>query len=366
MGASLESFNNERATASTNKTSSTESRCDKCKNETVIKLAYGPHNFCEKHFTRFFENRFKKTIRKYKLLKSKEKILVALSGGKDSVILLHLLHKFYNKSNTIEALIIDEGVKNYRDKSVKVAVKNCEERDIKYKVVSFASEFDVTNDEIMPLILKNDKLGGTCAYCGTMRRTLMNKYAKEMGADKLATGHNMDDETQSFIMNVFNNDFKRLKRTGANAGVVEHEGFVKRIKPLYETPEKEIIAYCIYNEIEHYSEVCCPYSWTAKRNEFREMLNNFENRFPGTQFSIMRFNEQLKENLEPSEKQKKELKNQMKKCKKCGEPTDKEYCKTCEMIVTLKNEKKKQTKTKKRNVEKYNTKLTCHSTKYGE
>ncbi len=337
--------------------------CDKCSKKSVINLAYGPHKFCQTHFNKFFENRFKKTIRKYKLLNSKEKILVALSGGKDSVVLLHLLNKFYKKSNTILALIIDEGVKGYRDKSVKVAIDNCKLFNIEYKVVSFEKEFSVTNDQIMPLILNNNKLGGTCAFCGTMRRNLMNKYAKELKADKLATGHNLDDEVQSFVMNVFNNDFTRLKRTGAKAGVIEYDGFVKRIKPLYETPEKEIIAYCAFNDIKHYSQQCCPYSWTAKRNEFREMLNNFENRFPGTQFSIMRFNEKLKNNILPSEEQKIEMKSKMRKCEKCGEPTDKLICKTCEMINTLKNEKKSQNK-KERNLSKYNSALTCHSTKY--
>lgn len=337
--------------------------CDKCSEKSVIRLSYGPHNFCKKHFNKFFENRFKKTIRKYKLIKSKEKILIALSGGKDSVVLLHLLVKFYKKSNSFNALIIDEGVKGYRDKSVAIAVKNCELLNVDYKIVSFEKEFKITNDEIMPMILKNNKLGGTCAFCGTMRRNLMNKYAKEMKAHKLATGHNLDDEVQSFVMNVFNNDFKRLKRTGAKAGIIEHDGFVKRIKPLYQTPEKEIIAYSVYNNIEHYSQECCPYSWTAKRNEFREMLNNFENRFPGTQHSIMNFNEQLKENILPNKKQKIDLEKKMRECKKCGEPTDKEICKTCEMLEILKNEKKN-INTKKRNIEKYNSKLTCHSTKF--
>ena len=111
-------------TASQKKETNTESKerkCDKCKEKAAITLAYGPHYLCEKHFTRFFENRFKKTIRKYKLLKSKEKILVALSGGKDSTTLLCLMKKFYSKSNPIEALIINEGVKGYREKAIKTA-----------------------------------------------------------------------------------------------------------------------------------------------------------------------------------------------------------------------------------------------------
>jgi len=338
--------------------------CDKCKKKAVINLAYGPHKFCEYHFNKFFENRFKKTIRKYKLIKSKEKILIALSGGKDSVTLLHLLNKFYKNSNTFSALIIDEGVKGYRDNAVKVAIDECKQNNVSYTVISFKEEFNITNDKIMPLILKNEKLGGTCAFCGTLRRNIMNKYAKKLNVDKIATGHNLDDEVQSFVMNVFNNDFKRLKRTGAEAGLIEHNGFVKRIKPLYLTPEKEIIAYCAFNNINHYSQACCPYSWTAKRNEYREMLNNFENRFPGTQFSIMRFNEKLKEELSPSEEKKRELKSKMKTCTICGEPTDKLICKTCEMIKTLKKENKTKKENKKNNSKKYNKKLTCYSTKY--
>jgi uncharacterized protein (TIGR00269 family) len=104
-------------------------------------------------------------------------------------------------------------------------------------------------------------------------------------------------------------------------------------------------------------------SYTAKRNEYREMLNNFENRFPGTEFSILRFYQKLRKEIMPSEKKKKEMKKELGECSQCGEPTEKEFCKTCEMIKKLKAEKKN--KTKKKNVEKkYNKKLTCSTTKY--
>ncbi len=340
-------------------------KCDKCSSKSVITLAYGPHYFCEKHFVQFFENRFKKTIRKYNLFRAKEKILVALSGGKDSTVLLHLLCKFYSRLNKIEALIIDEGVKGYREKAIKSAVENCKKLGVDYKIIQFKKEFGTTNDKLMPLILNNPKLGGTCAFCGTLRRNIMNKCAKSLGAGKLATGHNMDDEVQSFVMNVFNNDFERMKRMSASAGVIEHSGFVKRIKPLYETPEKEIIAYCAFKGIKHYSEECCPYSWTAKRNEYREMLNHFEGRFPGTEFSILRFYENIKPLIRPHEKEKPLLAQKLKECKQCGEPTEKEFCKACEMIERIKGEAKKQKGNGrvKSAGNKYNKKLTCATTK---
>jgi len=346
-------------------------KCEVCGEKTAISLLYGPHYFCEKHFIKFFENRVKKTIRKYALILRGEKILVALSGGKDSTAVLYILQKYYSKSHTIQALIIDEGVKGYREKAIASAINNCKKWKIKHTIVSFDKEFGITNDELMPVLEQNKKLGGTCAFCGTLRRNIMNKYAKKMNVDKLVTGHNLDDEVQSFVMNVFNNDFDRMKRMGATAGIIEHIGFVKRIKPLYETPEKEIIAYCAYNNLNHYGEECCPYSWTAKRNEFREMLNNFEVRFPGTEYSILRFGEQLKKELKLNKNKNIKNENTLHPCKQCSEPTEKKYCKTCELIDKIKNEKKnikERSKNIKKNEKlssskKYNKKLTCVSTK---
>ncbi len=363
-----------------------EKRCDKCEKESVITLSYGPHKFCENHFIQFFENRVRKTIRKYNLVSPEEKILIALSGGKDSTVLLNIMAKYYLKGREIEAIIIDEGVNGYREKAVKLAIENCKNLGIKYYLIEFKKEFGITNDELMPVLEKNPKLGGTCAFCGTLRRNIMNKYAKKLSAQNLATGHNLDDEVQSFVMNVFNNDFDRMKRMGAEAGIIKHAGFVKRIKPLYETPEKEIIAYCAYKNIKHYSEECCPYSWSAKRNEYREMLNQFEDRFPGTQYSILRFYENTKKAIKPT-KENQNFENNiktekvLKECKRCSEPTERELCKACEMIEKIKEEQKllkqgkiksnksKNNKTDEKKNEKNiysnkkNKKLTCAVTK---
>ncbi|MDD4251098.1 MAG: TIGR00269 family protein [Candidatus ainarchaeum sp.] len=316
-------------------------KCDKCNNESIISLEYGPHNFCKNHFNKFFKARFKKTIRKYSLFKSKEKLLIAVSGGKDSILALNLLHEFYSKSNPMQVLIVDEGVNGYRNNAIKLTIDTCKKFKIKCNVISFREKFNITNDELMPILLNNPKLGGTCAFCGTIRRNIMNSFAKEINADKIVTGHNLDDEVQSFVMNVFNNEIDRIIKSSVQQKKVKNISFVKRIKPLYETPEKEIIAYCEFNKIKHYSQDGCPYSWTAKRNEYRKMLNQFEIKFPGTGHSILRFNENLNKILKNNENEINIFNKKIKECKICDEPTQKEFCKTCEMIQKIKNEKTK-------------------------
>lgn len=301
-------------------------------------LGYGPHYFCEKHFTAFFEKRFRKTIRRNRLLKKGEKIAVALSGGKDSALLLFLLKKFYSKTNKIEALIVDEGIRGYRDEAIKTAKKNCKKLGVKPTIVPFKKVFGITDDEIMPVVAGNRKLGGTCSFCGTLRRNALNRYAKKIGADKVATAHNLDDEAQSAVMNIFSNDMKRFKRMGAVAGLVEHRGFVKRIKPFYETPENEIVAYCAFKGIGYFDKECCPYSWTAKRNAYREMLNNFEEKFPGTKYAVLRFYEEIKPMFK--KKGKKAALRALKKCAECGEPTEKELCMACARLKKIKEIKK--------------------------
>ncbi len=301
-------------------------KCDKCSKKAKLFLAYGPHNFCSEHFNSFFEQRFRKTIRRYKMLKKNDTVVIGVSGGKDSAVTLHLLNKFYSRPQTIKALIIDEGIPNYRDKAIKIAVKEVKEKGIEFKIMSYKEELGMQMTDVMKKTGRKKVLGSTCAFCGPFRRKLLNDGAIEMQATKLATGHNLDDEIQSIAMNFFDNDLKRMSRLGA----VTKGGkkLVPRIKPLCLAPEREIIAYTELNEIKYFKEHCCPFSWQAKRNEFRSMLNKMETKFPGTHYSIL----STFENLKPL------IKNRFKEekfCKQCGSPSSKELCSVCEKLLKL-------------------------------
>lgn len=308
-----------------------QEKCVKCGKPAKITLSYGPHRFCTEHFNEFFEKRVRKTMRKYRLIKSKEKIAVGVSGGKDSAVALYMMNKILRKGNEIVAVLIDEGIPNYRDKALKVAVKNCEEWKIPYEISSFEELYGLTNIEIMKKISKHRELGTSCAFCGVLRRNALNKIALKIKADKIATGHNLDDETQSIVMNFFENDWKRMSRLGAMVGVKNFKEFAPRIKPLYETPEEEIILFAEMNEINYYKGQCCPFRWMAKRNMFRKMLDEFEMKFPGTKYSILQSFQTIKPRIQDLY-----AGDELKTCKKCGNPSSSDVCQVCKQIEKIK------------------------------
>lgn len=342
----------------------TNPTCDRCDRASKINLPYGPHRFCVEHFNDFFETRISKTIRENNLIRYGEKILVALSGGKDSEVLLHVLKKQFAKTNEISALIIDEGIHGYRDKAIAIAVESCEQLGIPHRIVSYQSEFGFTNDQIAPAILQNSAMGkSVCGYCGTFRKTILNKYAKKLHADKLATGHNLDDEAQNVLMNLLENDVPKLFSLGPMANQLDNEQCTPRIKPLYNTPEKDIITYASLNQISHYSDECCPYSGEAKRNDLRIALNNLEQKYPKTKFSLLRFLETLREKTDF----KLEHAKPVLKCKNCDEPSNNDLCQSCtkqkklhEIMAT--NSKQKKAKTIIPNKTKI-AEMTCNQTK---
>jgi tRNA-5-methyluridine54 2-sulfurtransferase len=333
MGATVLTCEEKRTDTLDNK----DIQCRSCKQPAKITLPYGKLSYCPTHFTGLIDKRVKSTIRKFNLINAGEKIVVGVSGGKDSMTVLHILGKYFKKSNEIEALMVNEGIEGYRDKAVELAVELCKRHGIKYKVVSYKKEFDLDMDKVAQLIANNPTLGTTCSFCGVMRRQLLNKYSREMGADKVVTGHNMDDEAQSILMNITQNSYDMFIRTGATTGLKKFEGFVPRIKPLYEIAENEIIAYTGFNNIEHYSHDCCPHSWQAKRNDFRKILNDLEKKYPGTKYGTLNFFIKVRSKLFDLEVKDKE-KLDIICCVDCGEPSSLKQCKACEKVNTLKRE----------------------------
>ena len=300
--------------------------CGNCEKKPVYTLDSG-EKLCKTCFLRYVEKKVRKTLRVYKLVDKKDSIAVAVSGGKDSLTVVDLLSSVYkkNKNVQIKALLIDEGIKGYRDACITPTQKFCFERNIPLEIVSYIKEFGFDLDQVV----EGRK---PCSVCGVLRRNLLNTYAKKMGVKKLATGHNLDDEAQTILMNQFRKNIDASARLGPMTGIEDHEGFVRRIKPLYFLTEKEIMTYAfVKGLVREFNE--CPYNKESYRNQVREMLNHFEELYPGTKNSIVRSFLEILPTLQKQEKGN----TKIKKCRSCGEPSSQDQCQKCHVLQEIKS-----------------------------
>ncbi|HML04957.1 MAG TPA: TIGR00269 family protein [Methanobacterium sp.] len=271
-------------------------------------------------FNEIIENTVRKTVEEYNLLEKGEKIAVALSGGKDSILTLHMLNKFKEELDIdLVAITIDEGIKGYRNEGLNAARKNAEEAEVELIEKSFFNEFNFNLDDIF----SNYK--SACIPCGVFRRYLLNRTAYEVGASKIATGHNMDDEIQSFIMSFARADFRRFSKFGPKLDTI-HPKLIPRIKPLWKVPEKDVGTWAVLNEVKvHFAE--CPYSHMSARSKMKEFLNKMESKRKGTKANILKSFDRTFQFEKKSAS--------LYECEKCGEPSSLNICKACEMLEEI-------------------------------
>ncbi len=309
--------------------------CKSCEAKPVFELGNGK-KLCKRCFTRYYEKKVFRTIAKYDLIDKGDKIAVAASGGKDSTTLLYLLSRFCKDRRfcTIEAVAIDEGIHSYRDKTLEDLKKFCEQEEIKLHIFSYKKEFGFSLDQALQKVRKKGIKLTSCHMCGVLRRYLLNKKSRNLGFTKLATGHNIDDEAQTILMNQFKGNIALSAKLGPKTGVIKDKNFAQRIKPLYFCTEKENMIYSfIHKIVPGYVE--CP-NQASYRFAIRDFLNKFEAKNPGVKQAI------VKSFLATLPILKKKYgnevnRNTLKNCKKCKEPSSKDICKTCELIEILKD-----------------------------
>jgi len=299
-------------------------RCSKCGEESIIFLHYVRKHLCARHFIGMFEKRFRSTVREFGMLKKGDRVALGLSGGKDSTVLLHCLHDL-QKDLPFElvAITIDEGIAGYRAATRKIAEKEADRLGIEHHVVSFKKDLGKTLD----IILKTDQ-SRACSYCGVLRRGLLNRKARELGADKLAIGHNLDDIAQTVLMNIIRGEPSRSRRL--LEPLITNEAFIPRIRPLLRTPEKEVAIFAMARDIKiDHRE--CPYAESALRQDVRRHLNELEEVHPGTKFKILSSFLKMENQSRNSKTQDAELET----CFSCGEPCSGKRCKFCEMTSCI-------------------------------
>lgn len=299
--------------------------CDKCSAEPVILVRYSGARLCKRHFCEFVEKRVKHELRRQMDISGSERLAVGVSGGKDSTVTMFLLKSILGDRRDLElcAVTVDEGIEGYRPPAIPIVAENCRRLDMEHIVVSFDELYGVTMDEVAAA----RRSLSTCSFCGVMRRSALNKAARGWEANRLATGLNLDDTAQSIMMNFARGDVERLARLGPHRKL--QEGLVPRIQPLRTIPENEVALYALIKQMR-YHDLECPYAKEALRNDYRAVVAQLEDRYPGTRHAVLKSHKEMLDALAKAYPQ-----AELTRCE-CGEPTISGRCKVCQLIAAIK------------------------------
>lgn len=320
-------------------------KCNYCNNKVVYYRRISGEYLCREHFISSVENRIRKTVRKYQMFSPQQKVVVGFSGGKDSMVLLYNICKLQNRSSrspAVEAILIDEGIKGYREESLQYAIKKCEEWNVPLHILSFKDFFGAALDDTIPKL--SSLQINACTVCGTVRRRLLNDKAKDLGADRLAIGHNLDDIAETFMQNIVRNDLEKIETNPPNGNPEDESGnYIPRVKPLMGLLEEEIVRYCYYMDFP-IQNVPCPYSETFPilRKKVQTFINEMETQSAEIKYNLLEMNEKFygilnKKNNNTDILDKAKLKIEQKKCENCHQfcGLKRRLCYYCELKQQL-------------------------------
>lgn len=295
-------------------------KCKICGSNAQIELRNHNIALCRDDFFVFFEKRVKKTIEKYKLINSSDKVLVAISGGKDSLALIYVLNKL---GYICEGLYINLGISGYSERSEEKCKKFSEIFGLNVYTFSVTNFFGTGIFEISRKMKRN-----SCSVCGIIKRYVMNRFGVEWNFSVLATGHNLDDESAQAFGSILNFDFTRLQKE--KILLPSKDKVLKKVKPFSLLTEREIAGYTIMKGIDYIYEEC-PYSKGATSLTYKSALNLVEEKSPGTKLRFFKGfieNQGIFKNL-IDENKNIDKDNESKYCVNCGYLTYRENCNFC-------------------------------------
>ena len=302
-------------------------KCDKCGGQAVYSRKYSGQSHCSRCFSESIMRKTARTISKYGMVQNDDLVAVAVSGGKDSLALLQIMHEMESTHNfRIHAVTVDEGIPGYRDEALEIVEDFCRNLGVKHTVYSYKNLFEITLDEALEL--RGSAKTSSCSICGTLRRRAIDAAAQDIGADVVATGHNLDDVLQTFVINMLSGDAERIGWMDPEA----QSARPRRIKPFCEIYESEIVFYAFTNNLPFQSEPC-PHMNEGIRTEIREFLNSLEAGHSGVKNSMYR------SVLNVSRIMRGVGSKQKITCQKCGSPCTGTVCSVCSTIIGLKGSK---------------------------
>lgn len=302
--------------------------CKLCKKEkALIEIPSQGIKVCKNCYNIFFEKRIKKFIEKYKMIKPQDKVGVFLSGGKDSAALLTVLKKLYPEID-LQAIFINLGIKYYSEKIEELVKNLCNKLNVPLYVYNLIEREGYSIDEFIFTHFKNK----ICSVCGTIKRYLFSKIAKELNLTVIATGHHLDDIVSTMLTLFLNGDFLSLNRLLPVLPPLSPNQ-VKKIKPLYTTPEKEIFYYVALNEIP-VIDLSCPHADKSPIQKSKKVLLELEKDNKQIKYQLLSV---FTKKLIPLIKSSSQEKNIINTCIKCGEitSTSDKICSRCKKVELL-------------------------------
>ena len=308
-------------------------KCKKCGAKASVNMRQHKLALCKEHYLEWIPEQTERFIKKYKMFGPDDKILVAVSGGKDSLSLWDILVRLgYQADGLYIGLGIDGGL-NYSSESHRLAEKFAKENNLKLHVVDVEKVYG----QPIPVLaeVSHRGHGKPCAVCGLTKRHVMNRIARDLSYDVLATGHNLDDEAAVLFGNTLQWSGEHLLRQ--SPVLSSADGLARKVKPLCRFYEREMTAYALLRGIEYIYEEC-PFAEGSTSIYYKELLNQLETDRPGSKLTFyLRFLEARQSGglfIEQNEE-----KAYLHPCPNCGQPTSAPgFCSFCRMIEKTKIE----------------------------
>ena len=299
--------------------------CSRCHSANAeIHIAYAKLNLCPNCFREYYVNRIRKTVEDFKMFKPKDRVGVAVSGGKDSMALLHALRQAFPAVELI-ALHVDLGIKGYSEHCRQKVEELTEMLNVKLEVFDLKKELGFSIDDFKKTIYKRK----ICSACGTIKRHIFEVLAKRAETRVLATGHNLDDVVSVMFNNFFHGNWAQLVRLKpVLEPLTPNQTF--KVKPLIKTPENENLLYCLYSNVP-FREENCPHAHTERLERNREMLEYLSKDNPNFKYQMLKNFLKLIPILEKHVEKPKLI-----NCKVCGYPSSSEICAFCKRVETVK------------------------------
>lgn len=293
-------------------------KCRKCKGPAVLKMPRHNTAFCEICFQVYLLKQVEKAISSGKMFLKEEPVLVAVSGGKDSLALWDILIKLGYET---VGLHLNLGIGAYSATSQQMVEKFATARNLSLIIHGYQESYGLGVVEIAKASARP-----ACSACGTMKRHHFNRIAIEKGFPVVATGHNLDDEAARLLGNLLKWQVPYLEK---QSPVLSDDGgrWAKKVKPLYRLPEREMAAYAILNRIDYIVEEC-PMSNGAKVFIYKETLNRLEEASPGAKHQFYLGFLKQKEKSFPSPPPVTDSDC----CLTCGQPSQGTQCGYCRLI----------------------------------